>query len=173
MQLKDFNGDYAYTLYELQPFGYAILLNSTNGLLEACYSKGAYIPFDMSKNAQYYYGGPGTYCMLEEKSFVNLYDGSLLSSDVLRQLSDLQNIVQDYEIKKAASQLHDVKDNSQEKAAATSTISSYVYQSYFSSLVDYGLNLNGTCTVIAAQMLLGYYDYYINDYFLYFCLVYV
>ncbi len=165
--LFDFTGEPSYTVYALSPYGYAILLNSTNGLLEACYSEFAVNPIDMNSSIEYYYGGPGLYCVQEGNVFINMLDGTQLSDKMVANSVSAQAEVCAYETQKAL--LLAKTGTATLSTAATSTASSLqthtVEYSYFSSLTDYGLNVNGTCTVIAIQMLLGYYDYFINDRF--------
>ncbi len=58
--LKSFStNNYEYTLYELQPYGYAILLNETMDLMEACYEPNSSSPFAEEKGNVFFYAGPG------------------------------------------------------------------------------------------------------------------
>lgn len=77
------SGDSTYTIYELKPYGFAILLDETNGLMEACYAENAVIPIDVKSNDQYYYGGPGVYCIRENGSLLNTFNGEILDSEQL------------------------------------------------------------------------------------------
>ena len=166
MPLLSFSGSKDYTIYELLPYGYAILLNSTNGLLEACYSKNTENPFDMDSNILYYYGGPGVYCVSRDNTLINLHNGIQLDADMIESTLSLENNMKAYETQKAAL-LYENRTNLSERAvnATSTTQTHYVNYPYFSQLTDYGTNINGTCTIIAVQMLLGYYDYFINDTF--------
>lgn len=145
-----------YTLYILAPYGYAILYNETNGFMEGCYKQNTFVE-QLESQTTYYYGGPGNYYV---------YDGelyhSLITGDIL-ELAEIQFIANSEE------NVH-ANEAAQFDAA---TVSPYgfidndrevvVEESYFSTLVEHGYNENGTCTVLAAAILLGYYDEFVDD----------
>ena len=62
-QLQGF-GNETYTYYKLSPDGYAILLDSTNSLMEACYDADLYPACGEYPNSALYYGGPDILCTL-------------------------------------------------------------------------------------------------------------
>ena len=164
--LFSFSGTPDYTLYILNPYGYAILLNETNGLLEACYLEDADLCIDVENNRQYYYGGPGVYCTYEKGEFINHFDKRVISDADVSVLTERELDVKAYETNKAQI-LATGSSGNNERGNSTRTVTETFYAgyAYFSTLSNYGRNVNGTCTVIATQMLLGYYDYYANDSF--------
>lgn len=155
------SGNSTYTIYKLKPFGFAILLDETNGLMEACYAENAIVPIDMKSDAQYYYGGPGVYCIRQNGSFLNTFDGEFLSFDDVYYCGQLERSASQYELRKSG------KIDSKAKFTMTrSDFSTHtVANNYFAFLDEYGENEHGTCTVIAAAMLLGYYDNFIDENF--------
>lgn len=161
--LFSISSNQTYTLYELSPYGYAILLNRTNGLVEACYTEDAVIPVDMDSTVQYYYGGPGIYCIKQLDTFYNIFDQSYLSTDVRQSVAESEASVYSYEILKARTLSTGTGTATRSVSAASTTQLHAVGYDYFSNLVNYGSNNEDTCTVIAAIMLLSYYDNYHND----------
>ena len=165
--LNSFSDKNVYTFYALSPYGYAILYNETNGLMEACYSEKAVLPIDVDDDSCYYYGGPGVYCILQNNSYFNTFDETYFNAEMLTSTIEAEKLAQEYEIQKAcierASTANSISTVSTDDTSTMRTAS--VQYTYFSNLVEYGTNQNGTCTVIAAAMLLGYYDNFINDFF--------
>lgn len=153
------SGDSTYTIYELKPYGFAILLDETNGLMEACYAENAVIPIDVKSNDQYYYGGPGVYCVRENGSLLNTFNGEILDSEHVSYCAQLESSASQYELRRL--------DKAESKIGKTNSRSNLVVHSvafdYFMDLKEYGENLHGTCTVVAAAMLLGYYDNFIDE----------
>lgn len=160
--LKSMAGNDDYTFYALAPFGYAILYNGTNGLMEACYTFDATIPIDTNTHLSYYYGGPGVYCIQKNGLLFDVLNNSFISDDDLTIALESENSVHQFERNK-----FEHVENSQQatRASTSSTVTYTVESSYFYNLVNYGNNVDGTCTVIAIQMLLGYYDVYVNNNF--------
>lgn len=167
MQLMSFSGEYAYTIYQLSPYGYAILYNATNGLMEANYSEHSTLPVEISSDTLCYYGGPGLYCIWEDDMLLNLFDNAYLDEEVICEIVARENCAQEYELEKAVllGISQPINSTTNTTSVSTTTESHAVQYSYFSNLVKYGLNTKGTCTVIAIAMLLGYYDNYVNDKF--------
>ena len=165
--LYSFSGENAYTYYTLSPYGYAILYNKTNGLMEACYHENAILPIDMTDDICYYYGGPGVYCTLENNTYFNTFDKTYLNAEMVIATLEVEALAQEYEIQKASAERLDAANSARtmptEDISVMRTVS--VQYAYFSNLVEYGMNQNGTCTVIAAAMLLGYYDNFANELF--------
>lgn len=162
-----FSGESEYTMYELSPWGYAILLNSTNGLMEACYSENAVAPVDVAATESYYYGGPGIYCVMQGGSLINVVDGSCLTEDMILATLQAEANAKTYEVSRARYEIS-AKDTANTKMTTetTSTVLTHSVQyTYFSNLSEFGTNREDTCTVLAIAMLLGYYDTYVNDYF--------
>ncbi len=140
--------DYAYTLYELSPHGYAVLLNETTSLMEANFSEQVEIPIELHTNDVIYYCGPKTFINEEDYAEDNM-------------LSALERRARDYEERKIQDTQNVQTSSNLERTGGVT--SSYVEQYYFSNQVNTGENVHGTCTVIAICMLLRYYDYFISD----------
>lgn len=151
-----------YTLYALSPYGYAILYDATGNLMEACYAEGAEAPIEVSSSEVYYYGGPFVYCTYADGVFTNTYDGEVLTAEVLSEASSVEASVKSVQ---SASLSRSVSNRA--STVSTRSLTTYSVQpSYFSNLTtQFGENLNGTCTVVAAAILFGYYDNYVNDNF--------
>ena len=145
-----------YTLYLLDPYGYAILYNETNGFMEGCYSENTFVE-EMEDETAYYYGGPGNYYTYDGNCFCSLLTGEVLEQTAIQYIADAEMIVH-------------TNEGAIENTSAISPRGSIendrevvVAESYFSNLVEYGDNVLGTCTVLAIAILLGYYDEYVND----------
>ena len=166
--LKSISSDsYEYTLYELLPYGYAILFNETNSLMEACYSENANAPIDIDNEDDYYYGGPSIYCQKNSIGYLNAFNRQYLDQITLTEIIQNEINAQAYEIEKAnnieatANTITNVRS-----IASVAAVQNYsVEYNYFSNLTDYGTNTQGSCTIIAIAMLLGYYDNFANDKF--------
>lgn len=160
------SGD-VYTLYILKPYGYAIFLKNTNCMMEACLQPDAKIPIDESKSIDYYYSGPGHYYFKDSGTYRHVTSGYSLSSEMVDDLCDIEaralsSVISNLELQSSKS----INAPDQNDICTTETpvqVSEYVGRSYFQNLRNFGNNTNGTCTIIAIAMLLGYYDYYIND----------
>lgn len=163
--LSSFSGKQIYTLYTLNPYGYAILLDETASLVEACYSENTVLPIDLDSQSSYYYGGPGVYCIETIDGFYNIFDGRYLTAAEKEAALDTESSMYAYEVQKCATLAkNDWISLATTESSNDSTEKSYsVGYSYFSTLSDFGFNREGSCTVIAIAILLGYYDYYNND----------
>ncbi|MBQ6997532.1 MAG: hypothetical protein IJN60_04065 [Oscillospiraceae bacterium] len=145
-----------YTLYLLAPYGYAILYNETNGFMEGCYSENTFVE-QMEDQTTYYYGGPGNYYTYNGEHYCSLISGDVLESTAIQSLANAEEIVRANE------------DATQDTTAISPRGLIYndrevvVAESYFSNLVKYGENVDGTCTVLAIAILLGYYDEFVDD----------
>lgn len=131
--------------------------------MEACYNENSSSPVNMDTSTTYYYGGPGVYCVIIGNAFYNIFDDTYLTIDAYQSLSASEICAYNYEINSAS-----IVSNSNtstlaySKSSSTTKIHSVGYN-YFSNLTQFGENTNGTCTVIAISILLGYYDNYNND----------
>lgn len=163
--LKSFaTGSYEYTLYELEPYGYAILYNNTMDLMEACYEPEAVLPVSAEESGPVFYAGPGNYFVYDGGSLKNTADGSVLEYEAMSQLASMEA-----EVELCVQESLATLSEGDTVSPQTSTVPSdgiivkYVKRTYFENLNEIGKNKNGTCTVIAIQMLLGYYDNFICD----------
>lgn len=153
-QLKSFSTDEdQYTLYSLKPYGYAILFNDNNSLMEACYQEGDTSPITFSDSLTYYYAGPMSYFLRDGDNFVDITNKHILTEDDISVIQAAEGRVVALERANAVTSA-DLR---------SSTVNYNVNQSYFQNLLNFGNNANGTCTVIAISILLRYYDYFIND----------
>lgn len=167
--LKSFaTNTYEYTFYELNPYGYAILYDETMTLMEACYEKGAVTPIVVNSSDLVFYAGPGNYYAYDGTSLKNTIDGSVLDSVQERKLAasetEAQNYLREGSVSNAITDAGTVSPNAS-VVPSSGIITKYAYGSYFRDLneSEHGKNTEGTCTVIAIQMLLGCYDTYICD----------
>lgn len=158
-RMKSFvNEKETYTLYVLNPYGYAILYDETNSLMEACYSNVEWVA-ELTNENIYYYGGPGRYYVEKQGTYISLL------SEVALDDKSIGIIQQDEMVVHRAEKVNALSENIVSKTSAR--LSSYyeVNPTYFQNLTEYGTNTNRTCTVLATCILLGYYDRYVNDAF--------
>ena len=144
-----------YTLYKLSPYGYAIFYNATNSFMEGCYMSNTFAD-NIDTTTHFYYGGPGNYYILTNGKYISVIDGNVLS--------DTEIVL----LKQTETRIHYIEQNSIKpftiptKSSDYNLITQTVANSYFSTLDKFGNNTNGTCTVLAEAILLGYYDVYVN-----------
>lgn len=165
--LKSLSTDEAdYTLYSLYPYGFAIFLNETNSMMEACYQENVTLPVSMDSTVAYY-GGPMNYYEIVDEKFTNTMNGSVLSDEDVVALRSVESRALSYErtlLEQAITLEAGAVEQSVASVAVTSGQTSiFVAQDYFEGLTAYGVNRDGTCTVIAACILFGYYDNYVHD----------
>lgn len=158
-QLRGFSGN-TYTLYQLSPYGYAILMDDPCRLMEACFGEGAVPPIDMSDTSDYYYGGPNVYCKRTNEGVLNVFDNTLLSLAQVENISTKEASVHQAKVSSATA----LANTSAYVLNSTSDLQIYTIEyNYFAYLTQYAANTVGTCSAIAAQILLGYYDSFINN----------
>lgn len=153
-QLKNTQGHEAYTLLELNPYGYAVILNGSGMLLEACLTEDSVLPFTERDKTEYSYVGPSQFAYETNLGLVLVRSNTLLSEEAIQSVRLFEESAQAAAGSAAASDGLSV-------SAASPSLQSYIKTvggSYFPSLNNLGNNRYGTCTVIAAAMLLGYYD---------------
>lgn len=164
VRLKSFaTGDFEYTMYTLFPYGYAILYDETAELMEAVFTADAVAPYPVLYGKTFYYSGPGNYVVLENGVYRSLLTEQTLQATNIQAFAALE-----YEVQSTA-----VKHCQTSAALQTLAVSPRYGGSiavsagwdYFSNLSDFGLNTEGTCTVLAAAILFGYFDEYVNDAF--------
>ena len=162
VRLKSFStGGYAYTMYTLLPYGYAILCDETGALMEACYEESALPPYPVAHLKDFYYGGPLNYFILENGVFHELYTQQSLTAADLSSFAALDEQVRGTALRLSCSGTLRTLDISPQSESAVYEVQT----DYFASLNDFGKNEEGTCTVIAAAILFGYYDIYVNNAF--------
>lgn len=156
-------GGAEYTYYELAPFGYAILLNNDFSLMEACYADIEISDVLADTATSVFYCGPGNYLVQEDQIYCNLLSGEQLS---VEEIILLENVESSFLYSKSISaELVSMTKSDANSVLRTTEemVNAGVAYDYFSSLTKYGLNVNGTCTIISIAMLLGYYDNFVND----------
>ena len=151
-------GDVAYTLYSLNPFGYAIFLTETNTLMQACLTPDAQSPIDVEAEEEIYYGGPNNYFTKSGNRYEHISENLSFTADEVNLSTLGEAIVRtsrvDHQVESAMASTRSVTGTSRTK---------YALQGYFSNLSNHGENKNETCVVLAASMLIGCYDYYYDD----------
>lgn len=166
-KLLGFNNS-TYTYYQLDPCGFAIILDSTNSLMEACYEADVYSFVSQYDDYSLYYGGPEIICSINEEQFINVINGSVYNSDVILDIQDRQAYVEsNSRYISTVENLQTVSSTSTRNITDPEAFGAQIVESvecdYFMNLDDFGRNVAGTCTVIAAEILLGYYDYFVDD----------
>lgn len=149
-------GDLAYTVYALEPYGYAIILNDGYDLMEANYSVGSSSPIDITSPLDYYYGGPDVYYTACDNKYINVVSGNSIVDNDISKIAETENHVRSTSALITGNSLNNSR-------STTATTSYFVEQTYFANLNNYGENENGTCTVVASCILLRFYDYFMFD----------
>lgn len=161
--LIGFSGNVTYTLYLLHPYGYVILLDETMSFMEGCYSENSCFCISSAVQSPVYYGGPGVYCIIEDDRFYNLATDEYLLPEEINTITSNEFNASSMLVGQSNSVTAQTALSGTTRGTATTYSVAY---DYFSSHTDFGDNEDGTCTVIAAQMLLNYYDNYVNDLFI-------
>lgn len=157
-----------YALYELNPFGYAII-NLNTGVFEEINWCATQTPYHNILNCEKsFYFGPNNFYAIVEGKYVNVQNGLVLSNDQLQKFTTMEHDKEhrDMNISSSIEMLNSCRlKNNIEKYNANGTTNYIPNSFYFTSLLgdDYALNEQGTCTIVAVQILLGYYDVYVND----------
>lgn len=148
------NVGYKYVLYELKPYGYAIL-TTDNIPMQICYEESVIPPIAMDDGNTYYYTCPG---------FAVENSGILINCETRQEISQEKIDSAKSVERKVNSQIKE-REEMRGSLAATSVEAYEVPNAeYFENLFDYGTNSTGnSCTAVAATMILGYYDKYVND----------
>ncbi len=151
--------DIGYTLYELSPYGYAIISNDNNMIMEVCYSEGSSPPIAMDSRTEYYYIGLSSFVVKgEDGRFVDKENGIELDQTSINNLASIEN----YILTAQRDYLYG-SETANRSSTNTTVITQNVAEDYFSNLSNFGYNTEGTCTIIAIAILLGYYDCYVYD----------
>lgn len=157
--LKNTKGDIAYTLVALSPYGYAIFNNSNMILVEACFENDSKVPICMDDELELFYVGPTTFAVKEAGKYVSIENNIVISDQSILYASAFENKI-------CSAENYSLYYGSESQIQASGSpifYSKSVGGNYFPNLNDFGKNSNNTCTVLAASILLGYYDYKIHD----------
>ncbi len=159
--LKSLNNSDKYICYSLSPYGYAILNTETNSFEEISPFL-TETPYDDITSDCYYFG-PQKYYYMSETGIVNCKTNEELT---FKEYNDFVAV----EAKRDSLQEFTSTLDSSELATVTRGVTpefefedNYVsHKNYFTSLLQnhYPNNQNGTCTIVACAIMLGYYNYY-------------
>lgn len=158
--LKNASGDYAYTIAEMSPWGYAVFYDANTRLVEVCYTENVGAPIPIDDKCDYYYVGPGLFAVQEEGSLRSVLTGEIVSTQTLQDAASFENRMN---LEESLQMAGGTPADAVATYSSTSVYSKSVGDTYFPDLNDHGENNKGTCTVLAAAMLLGYYDHNICD----------
>lgn len=109
----------------------------------------------------FYYGGPLNYFILENGVFHELYTQQSLTAADLSSFAALDEQVRGTALRLSCSGTLRTLDISPQSESAVYEVQT----DYFACLNDFCKNEEGTCTVIAAAILFGYYDIFVNNAF--------
>ncbi len=177
--LYGFNDSPDYIYVDFADYGYAVYFSETMELME--YSPIGELPYE-NKSEQKYYAGPSNYFAKKDDRFVNAVTGddlhltkdeagaysrqiaSCFSVGDTQQQSSLINTNQEYENNFIENKSPEIdKENLIVADPPGATGTTYIPNAeYFAANPTHGYNLHGTCGSVAAQILLGYNNYY-ND----------
>lgn len=158
-KLKNVNGESSYTYYALRPYGYAVLRNDNHVLSEACFQENATLPIDWNDSTQYYYVGPSMLATRQDGA-LRLNDGTVLADEALTSIRQTEGLLAAEE--NALGNFTSVSPSA--TPIAPSVVAKSVHPEYFTKLTNaFGFNGQGTCTVLAACILLGFYDTFVHD----------
>ena len=147
-KLKSFTDEKSYVMYLLSPKGYAVY-DEISGVAEEI-MPGADDPFENITEGEFYYGGPMNF-IVKSNGIYTLDNKELSDLDIL-------NIT--------AIERSTAESRSESKGIPDQTIDTYIptYQ-YFTTMLNhrYGNNAGGESIQVACEIMLGYYDYYVND----------
>lgn len=158
----DDNGDYLYIEYI--DYGYVIYCTYTAEIIES--NPQLYLDF-LHEHEIIYYFGPFTYCVNNQNHYLNLYNDEII-------------YIADEDKENYISHLCDIKENinAENEDDRLSTYNAPTYDStglvvpnlksyklidnaeYFQNMPTIGVNGGEDCGPIAAQLLLGYHNYY-------------
>lgn len=154
--LSGITNGYGYTLYELSPYGYVITIEDSDTILELCYEVNAEPPLPMNDDNTYYYVGPASFAVASEEGYTYVGTNIQLSKEDVDYIVSFENRF--YSLRQDTQTINNLTITN-----TTVQVSQNVDYDYFSNLSNFGNNTEGTCTVIAISILLGYYDVFIYD----------
>lgn len=155
--------DFAYTYYQLSPYGYAVLLDENNSLMEASYSSKTLLPINIEESLLLYYAMPGLFLKKENDGYKDTLHGYAFDAKSISTLSKIENNARITQIEKASSIQNRNISTYGFKDPLDNFVTYEVEPDYFETVDEFGTNVNGTCTVVATAILLGYYDNYVNQ----------
>ncbi len=158
VSLKDSDGESRYTFVKLSPYGYAIIEKMKNILIEACFTEGVILPFDVDSDLEYYYMGPRLVATKYNDGFVSAMEGENLSLQTIENAKMFENRIASI----SEPQVEYANNAGINAIPPTITHTNSVAPSYFQKLLYFGRNTEGTCTVVAATILFGYYKHNVH-----------
>lgn len=160
---KVYNMDYelAYYCVEASPSGYLIYdINLEDKLEYSILGESPYL--GITGNAIYV--GPGNYFELNGNQLKNIMENTILTTTSVNSLKETESIIEtnkEQYIQEQQTQISPMSSDLNPPYPLTYVVDGYWY---FQNLVNlYYPNLEGTCGIIALEMVLGYYDSYKND----------
>ena len=135
--------------------------------MEACYDADLYPACGEYTNSALYYGGPDVLCTLTNGQFTDVVSNHIYTADEISGIQEKQ-----LEVETAAVENAELSSSSGSVASPTVVTPPIEFEedrfasveySYFRNMYNYGYNTRGTCVVIAASILLGYYDNYVSE----------
>ena len=160
---KVYNMDYelAYYCVEASPSGYLIYdINLEDKLEYSILGESPYL--GITGNAIYV--GPGNYFELNGNQLKNIMDNTILPTTSVNSLKETESIIEtnkEQYIQEQQTQISPMSSGLNPPYPLTYVVDGYWY---FQNLKNnYHPNVEGTCGIIAIEMVLGYYDSYKND----------
>ncbi len=164
MVLRSSQGDETYLLLQLNPTGYAIY-NMETGCFEEISLDATETPYESCVDVQCYYFGPERYCFKANGQMFEAKTGDVLTTETIEQFVADEQVKQSLEKEQGAD--HKTQNKGLRYELEHTSVVNIPNANYFTSLLgnDFGNNTSGTCIPVACGILLGYYDYYISDYY--------
>lgn len=164
------SGNADYMLISLNPYGYVVYNLNTGGFEEIA-PFATELPIDVSIRADFYYLGPDKYCYKRNGVLTDADSGLVMTNAELNNYQQILSIKQSYEQMQCGTQ-NSLNQNARIVPGVPTlpvTFETYYINNdqYFTTLLEnnFGYNTQGTCTMVATAILLGYFDVYVNDTF--------
>ena len=167
--LKSSTGEVEYSFYSMSPQGF-VIYNEVTARFEELAPYAVGMPYTSSANGvrkDYYYLGPDNYFYLDDGVYKDCITNEALTTGNLTTLIQIESVKRSAEASLSTASSSDERTVSYSIARGPIPIIRVVNyyipnENYFTSLLGnyFGLNVNGTCTMVASQILLGYYNYY-------------
>ncbi len=160
--LNKFSSSNSYTLFLFEEGGHAVYDNLTETVEELCV-EGNSLSDKLNSYGDYYYAGPGNFIVKQNENFYDLNTNIQLSPADVSAVSALETSVQNVRIAEKVITAKNARALVPEESTTNYFLDNVLYFYELESESQFGTNQNGTCTHIACAIMLGYYDYYVND----------
>ncbi len=155
-------GDVTYTYYRFSPAGSAIFMNAPEIMMEASYEIDMYPVIMDNSSTEYFYGGPMSIAALEGSNYIDVISNTVIDEDIRVAARTNESYMMQKAIERA--NISSINPSSAETTAADGSVVAYtVEESYFTNNLQHGANEGKTCTIVAAAILLGFYDYFVDE----------